>query len=100
MASTASGLLAGVNAARVVRGLAPVALPADTMIGALGRYISCESVTDFQPMKPNFGLLPPLSAAPSKRDRHRLLAERALESLRVFIRSVDLLPAGAEPGQG
>ncbi|MHB0875661.1 MAG: methylenetetrahydrofolate--tRNA-(uracil(54)-C(5))-methyltransferase (FADH(2)-oxidizing) TrmFO [Anaerolineae bacterium] len=95
MSSTASGLVAGMNAARAVQGLPPVAFPGDTMIGALEHYISNQAVTDFQPMKPNFGLLPPFSVLPGKRDRHRLLAERALESLKAFIDSEDLLPKGA-----
>lgn len=95
MSSTASGLVAGLNAARAVQGLPPVAFPADTMIGALGHYISNESVTDFQPMKPNFGLLPPLQVLPAKRDRHGALSQRALDSLRAFIDTEDLLPKGA-----
>ena len=82
MESAASGLLAGINAARRVFGEAPLILPPDTMLGALSRYISDESVRDFQPMGAAMGLLPPLEArVRDKKRRYELLAERALKSL-------------------
>ncbi len=67
--STASGLVAGINAARVVSGEDAVVFPADTMIGALLRYVSTPSEQAFQPMKANFGLLPPLGKRMGKRQR-------------------------------
>ena len=81
MESAASGILAGKNAARMVRGLPPLILPRDTMIGALAGYISDPGVKDFQPMGANFGILPPL-AEPirDKRLRYAALAQRALAS--------------------
>lgn len=82
MESAASGLLAGLNAARTVNGQPPVILPRDTMMGALAGYISDPSVTDFQPMGANFGILPPLERTiRDKRERYGALAERAMHSL-------------------
>lgn len=82
MESAASGLLAGLNAARTVKGQPPVILPRDTMMGALAGYISDPSVTDFQPMGANFGILPPLERTiRDKRERYGALAERAMHSL-------------------
>lgn len=82
MESAASGLLAGLNAVRFLRGEEAWVLPADTMLGALAGYISDPSVRDFQPMGANFGVLPPL-AEPirDKRRRYAALSARALESL-------------------
>ncbi len=88
MGSTASGLVAGLNAAHYLQGLPPVIFPPETMLGALCRYVSATEVTDFQPMKPNFGLLPALSEdeQPSrKRDIHGVMARRALAALESFI---------------
>ena len=83
--STASGYVAGVNAARRLRGQAPVVFPPTTMVGALCRYVTAPQ-PDFQPMKANLGLLPPLDhPVRSKRERHRLLAERALADLGRFV---------------
>ena len=83
MESAASGLLAGLNAARTVKGQPPVILPRDTMMGALAGYISDPSVTDFQPMGANFGILPPLERTiRDKRERYGALAERAMHSLK------------------
>jgi methylenetetrahydrofolate--tRNA-(uracil-5-)-methyltransferase len=85
--STASGWVAGWNAARLASGCAPLALPAKTMIGALCRYVSTEQ-QDFQPMKANFGLLPPLAQrVRSKRARHQQLAERSAQELDQWMRA-------------
>lgn len=82
MESAASGLLAGINAARAAQGKAALVLPADTMTGALAGYISNPAVKDFQPMGANFGVLPPLpEKIRDKRLRYAALAERALNSL-------------------
>lgn len=80
--SAASGLLAGVNAARFLGGLEPLTLPDTTMLGALCRYITQADSSAFQPMKANFGLLPPLSP-PVKQKGARYLAygQRALADL-------------------
>jgi methylenetetrahydrofolate--tRNA-(uracil-5-)-methyltransferase len=80
--STASGLVAGLNAARLLRGQPPIVFPPTTMIGALCRYVTSPQGEDFQPMKPNFGLLPPLKKrVRRKKDRYRAYAERALADL-------------------
>jgi methylenetetrahydrofolate--tRNA-(uracil-5-)-methyltransferase len=78
----ATGLLAGVNAARMLKGEVPIVLPPTTMLGALCHYITHAEPKHFQPMKANFGIMPPLEAAPrGKRDRAAEYAERALADL-------------------
>ncbi len=85
MASTASGLVAGINAARACRGAEPLALPGTTMLGALLAYVAGAETESFQPMKPNFGLLPPLvPPVRNKAQRYRAYAARALEALDDF----------------
>ena len=80
--STAGGLLAGVNMARLLSGLAPLAAPRTTMLGAIFHYITHAEPEDFQPMKGNFGLLPPLQPpVRNKRARYRAYADRALAAL-------------------
>jgi len=83
MGNIATGLLAGINAARVYRNEEPVILPQTTMLGALCHYITHSDLKDFQPMKANFGILPPLesSAKNGKRERGKGYAERALTDL-------------------
>ena len=77
--STASGLLAAIELAREIRGETPIDFPPQTAIGALANYISDESVTKFQPMNINFGLIPPLDyRVKGKANRNAALAERAL----------------------
>ncbi len=81
MESAASGLLAGINAAKTVKGEPLVTLPPTTMMGALFAYIAAEN-KDFQPMGANFGVLPPLAThIRDKRERYGALAERALADL-------------------
>lgn len=81
-----TGLLAGVNAARLMQGRFPVILPPTTMLGALCHYVTHTAVRDFQPMKANFGILPPLPPRPGKEERGRHYAERALTAMRRFAR--------------
>ncbi len=84
--SAMCGIVAGVNAARLVKGLPPAVLPPDTMMGALLDYISHYTGKDFQPMNANFGLLP--EPQPPVRDRQARIAakvERAQRSLREFL---------------
>ena len=86
MESACSGLLAGLNAVRTLRGEPPFVLPRETMSGALSHHISDPSVTDFQPMGANFGVLPPLEThIRDKRERYAALASRALEILEGYI---------------
>lgn len=82
MESAASGILAGINAVRQAEGEEPLVLSEYNMIGALSQYISDESVTNFQPMGANFGILPPIEPKiRDKRERYMTLANRALEQL-------------------
>ncbi|MGI6279589.1 MAG: methylenetetrahydrofolate--tRNA-(uracil(54)-C(5))-methyltransferase (FADH(2)-oxidizing) TrmFO [Acutalibacteraceae bacterium] len=79
MESAASGILAGINAAAKILGKEPLILPEFSMIGAMLRYITDETVTDFQPMGANFGILPPLpEKIRDKRERYMALANRSL----------------------
>lgn len=96
--STASGLVAGLNAALQLAGREPLVLPQTTMIGALLHYVSHASPDGFQPMKPNFGLLPPLETAPHRRrDRNAAYSERALADLAQFIQETRLREAPPLP---
>ena len=80
--STASGFLAAVCMAARVKGEPVPDFPAETAIGALGRYISDPSVTKFQPMNVNFGILPPLGRkVKGKANKNLAIAERALAAL-------------------
>ena len=89
--SVASGLVAGLNAARLVQGAEPVQFPPTTMIGALCDYISSAGAKGFQPMKANFGLLPPLvPPVRNKRERYSAYSQRALADLDEFARSAGL----------
>lgn len=82
MESAASGMLAGMNAVRRLRGQETLVLPETTMMGALSRYIAGYEGKDFQPMGANFGILPPLSERiRDKRERYARLSERALDDL-------------------
>ncbi|MBN1219766.1 MAG: methylenetetrahydrofolate--tRNA-(uracil(54)-C(5))-methyltransferase (FADH(2)-oxidizing) TrmFO [Anaerolineae bacterium] len=84
--NAATGLLAGVNAARLLRGQLPTILPHTTMLGALCHYITRAETKDFQPMKANFGLLPPLEQkVRNKQMRYQLYTERALKDLNEVI---------------
>jgi len=77
--SCASGFLAGIELSRRLRGLDPVDFPQETAIGALGMYISNESVGSFQPMNINFGIMPPLGyKVKGKRNKNAELSARSL----------------------
>lgn len=80
--SAASGILAGINAGRYLKDEAPLILPETTMLGALINYITDETVTDFQPMGANMGILPPLEDKIRHKDeRYAALAQRAVSAL-------------------
>ncbi len=87
--SAASGIWAAINAAKLCQQVEPtVALPLDTMLGALVGYITDESVTNFQPMGSNMGILPPLDThIKSKQERYLALANRAIKSLEKYIQN-------------
>lgn len=82
MESAASGIMAGINALRFANGKDSLILPETTMIGALSRYISDETVKNFQPMGANFGVLPPIEPKiRDKRERYAKISQRALADL-------------------
>lgn len=90
MGNIATGLLAGVNAARLYHGEAPLTLPQTTMLGALCHYVTHADLKDFQPMKANFGILPPIEFASKigKRERGAAYAERSLADLQTVMDGV------------
>lgn len=92
LGNIATGLLAGINAARLMHGDPPWELPATTMLGALCHYVTHADLKDFQPMKANFGILPPLevSVRGGKLGRGKALVERALSDLEA---QLALMPA-------
>ncbi|HYD55163.1 MAG TPA: FAD-dependent oxidoreductase, partial [Gemmatimonadaceae bacterium] len=92
--SSATGLLAGINLARLLAGEAPVLPPTTTMLGALYRYLRDADPRHFQPMNANFGLVDTLPGAPKdKIERKQAMAERALTAMREWKES---LSAGVE----
>lgn len=88
--NAATGLLAGVNAARLLLGRHPVIPPPHTMLGALCHYITHAEAKTFQPMKANFGLFDQPPQKTGKKDRYQWYSERALTALRRFARANDL----------
>lgn len=84
--SAASGLMAGLAAARAVLELPEVEFPEVTAHGALANYISNQAIENFQPMNINFGLIPPLTVRiRKKREKNAQIAARALEALDGFL---------------
>jgi methylenetetrahydrofolate--tRNA-(uracil-5-)-methyltransferase len=93
--SSATGLLAGINLARLVAGEDPVIPPPTTMLGALYRYLHEADPRHFQPMNANFGLLDELETpVRDKRRKRELLAERALRALDAWSSETGIAPAG------
>ncbi len=82
--SAASGLMAGINAARLAKNLDAKIFPAETCHGALANYITTADEKNFQPMNITFGLLPEPEVKIKKRDRKKFLAERALKKISEF----------------
>ena len=86
MESAASGIMAGINAARLLEGKETLTLPRTTMIGALSMYIADPTVKKFQPMGANLGVLPELENRPKdKKERAGAYAKRALDDLNKFL---------------
>ena len=80
--SAASGFLVGIETARRLKGQPPVDFPREMAVGALALYISNESVTQFQPMNINFGIIPPLDHfVKGKRAKNAEISQRALAIL-------------------
>lgn len=87
--SAATGLMAGINLARLLAGEEPLVPPPTTMLGSLYRYLRETEPKRFQPMNANFGLMEPLEHAPKdKLKKKEALAERALREMRAFAEQV------------
>ncbi|ATF14186.1 FADH(2)-oxidizing methylenetetrahydrofolate--tRNA-(uracil(54)-C(5))-methyltransferase TrmFO [Brevibacillus sp. HB1.2] len=83
--SAASGLLAGINAARLAKGEELIELPPETIMGSMARYITTADPKHFQPMNANFGLVPEWpERIRDKRLKNEKLAERALDTIQNF----------------
>ena len=92
--SSATGLLAGINLARLLNGDEPVIPPPTTMLGALYRYMREADPAHFQPMNANFGLLEDLpEKVRDKKRKRELFAERALRDMQSWIEEHDVLGA-------
>ncbi|MBF2029254.1 MAG: FADH(2)-oxidizing methylenetetrahydrofolate--tRNA-(uracil(54)-C(5))-methyltransferase TrmFO [Oscillatoriales cyanobacterium C42_A2020_001] len=90
-AAAAGGWLAGTNAARIALGQQPLQLPTTTMMGALFDFISSASPKHFQPMPPNFGILPELpQRIRSKQERYGQYRDRALTDLATWMQTVQV----------
>ncbi|OLP66452.1 Methylenetetrahydrofolate--tRNA-(uracil-5-)-methyltransferase TrmFO [Bacillus pumilus] len=87
--SAASGLVAGINAARLVNGEELVTLPEETAIGSMAYYITSTNKKSFQPMNANFGLLKDLGVRiKNKQDRYAEYAKRAIETIQTISKSL------------
>jgi len=87
--SAATGILAGINLARLLAGDAPVVPPPTTMLGALYRYVHSADPAHFQPMNANLGLLEPLErVVKDKQKKREQLVERALRDIDIFAREI------------
>ena len=85
MESASSGIIAGINAVKRLKNEPPLILPKYSMIGALLGYITDETVTNFQPMGANFGIIPPLEERiKDKRERYAAFANRSLKYFENF----------------
>ena len=93
--SAATGIMAGINLARLLGGEEPLLPPPTTMLGALYRYLRETEPKRFQPMNANFGLIEPLENAPKdKFKKKEALAERALRDMKAFVQAIGVeIPA-------
>ena len=85
--SAATGLLCGINAARLLRGLDPALPPPTSALGGLLTHLANTNTRDFQPSNINWGLLPPLPGRVPKKQRGQALSERALEDFKAWMGS-------------
>jgi methylenetetrahydrofolate--tRNA-(uracil-5-)-methyltransferase len=87
--STMTGLIAGINVYRLLRDKSLLIFPEETTIGSLIKYITSCDQENFQPMGINYGIMPMIEAG-SKKERHRLTSERALNRLKEYCDGVQL----------
>lgn len=83
--SAQSGIVAGINMARLLEGKEPIVFPKETVIGALANYITNASKDNFQPMKANFGILPDFPVRIKKKERKEAYAARAINTMKEFV---------------
>lgn len=87
--SAASGLIAGINAARIANGQETIEFPAETAMGSMAHYITTTDAKSFQPMNANFGIFPELPAkVKGKKERAEQQAKRALETIQKFVKNL------------
>lgn len=87
--STASGLVAGINASMLMADKNTVSFPSETAIGALSNYIASANPEKFQPMNINFGLLPELNEKiKNKKLKKQKISERSIEQMNYFIKNI------------
>ncbi|RFU71275.1 FADH(2)-oxidizing methylenetetrahydrofolate--tRNA-(uracil(54)-C(5))-methyltransferase TrmFO [Peribacillus saganii] len=87
--SAASGLIAGINAARLTEGKETIVFPAETAMGSMARYITTANPKNFQPMNANFGLFPELEEKiRGKKERNEMHAKRALGTIQNFVKTL------------
>ncbi|MCD8502724.1 MAG: FADH(2)-oxidizing methylenetetrahydrofolate--tRNA-(uracil(54)-C(5))-methyltransferase TrmFO [Bacillaceae bacterium] len=87
--SAAAGLVAGINAARFVKGEELLVFPVETILGSMANYITTANQKSFQPMNANFGLLPPIEPrVKNKKERYEALATRALDTIQNFVKNL------------
>ena len=83
--SAASGLMAALQCVSTVLGKGTFSFPSETALHALSAYISCEDITDFQPMNVNFGIIKPLGfKVKGKREKNEAISARSVEALKDF----------------
>ena len=87
--SAATGIIAGMNAARLLEGKDPIYPPETTMIGALLKYITEADPKSFQPMNANFGLIKSSVKIRNKLKRRKVIAEMALETMKKWKEEVE-----------
>lgn len=87
--SAASGLIAGINAARLAKGESCLTFPRETALGGMAHYITTADSKHFQPMNANFGLFPPLpERIRNKKEKNEKLAMRAIETIQNFSKNI------------
>lgn len=91
--SAAAGLLAGLNAGRMVSGKPLLVAPPTTSLGSMLAYVTSDERKDFQPMNANYGLFPPLTRKLRGREKKAALAERALQDLAAWQATNGFTPA-------
>lgn len=90
MESASSGIMAGINMVRRLKGKEALTLPKTTMMGALAGYISDPTVTNFQPMGANFGVLPAIEPKiRDKKERYMALAQRGINDLENYLKGCE-----------